>query len=166
MRRFITALVVGCSLAMFSVGTASAWGNGNGRPFRGSASGTVTQYSPHGITFDGTGLATDLGRMSIHMTGSWLALPTAYDGTGQLTAANGDQLSVTFIWDFDGHIDITVTGGTGRFQSVTGGAEGTIVIGASTGTYTRSASMMFYGTLNAQDGHHTQGSGHCNSHAT
>ena len=151
MRKFVTVFVLVCTLTVLGAGTAFACGRSPGRQFSGTVSGTVTQPSPHGISFDGTGSVTQLGRVTLHMSGSWLALPTAYDGTAQLTAANGDQIFESFVWGFDGVLTATVTGGTGRFEGATGSATGTVVLGEPTSGITRPATVTFSGTIDAAD---------------
>ena len=162
MRRFLTALVVVCTLTTLVGGAASASGTGTDRTFhgatsgRGVASGTITQFSPHGISFDGSGFTTHLGRTAIQMNACWgpgCSDPLSYQGVGQLTAANGDKLYASIIWGFDGSLAITITGGSGRFQGATGSATGTIVSDPPTGCCTRHAVMTFAGTIS------TSGSG-------
>jgi hypothetical protein len=90
----------------------------------------------------GSGIATHMGRVTVSQT--HIVAPNAidpavldfYDGTFVWTAANGDQLFGTYsgyltmnvaTGYYEIHGQFVITGGTGRFQSATGG-------GLATGT--------------------------------
>jgi hypothetical protein len=106
-------------------GTATA--GGKEVPFKGRSSGVVMPTTCQGpnqecTIVDGEGEATHLGHFTViahvvadqdGVTGSWM-----------LTAANGDVLFVTFVgFGIDpthGGGNMTIVGGTGRFQGATG----------------------------------------------
>ena len=99
-------------------------------PFKGRSSGavTVTDSSYPFVTLRvvGEGEATHLGHFTLTAQAVIdVSLPGApAAGSWTLTAANGDQLFVTFVaYGIDpthGHGDFTIVGGTGRFQGATG----------------------------------------------
>jgi len=103
---------------------------GSALPFGGTMQSTefVVSSGPAGDTrhLDGTGNATHLGRFTL--TADFTVATGNATGTATWTAANGDTISVTVV----GHGDIvvfptvtimethTITGGTGRFDDVSG----------------------------------------------
>jgi hypothetical protein len=99
-------------------------------PFKGRTSGvvTVTDVSFPFVTATvvGEGVATHLGRFTLTAQSVVdVSLPGApAAGSWTLTAANGDQLFVTFvavgIAPNVGRGDFTIVGGTGRFEGATG----------------------------------------------
>jgi hypothetical protein len=103
---------------------------GKSVPFKGRSSGavTVTDFAYPFVTTSvvGEGEATHLGRFTLTAEAvidvSLPGGPAA--GSWILTAANGDQLFMTFVaYGIDpthGHGDFTIVGGTGRFQGATG----------------------------------------------
>jgi hypothetical protein len=86
------------------------------------------------ISCTGSGNVSHLGRVSLSETHDTVVLAaTGYttalmeNGEATLTAANGDQLDLTFTGTsvrtangFDDTIDYTITGGTGRFTGASG----------------------------------------------
>lgn len=94
--------------------------------------GTSWRYSQQG-----TAWFSHLGRVSITMTHCTFALEGRFDhGSTVLTAANGDELWMTYSGTFqldsaqnptrsDVVLDWTITGGTGRFDEATGSGTGT-----------------------------------------
>jgi len=99
-------------------------------PFKGRSSGTVTvtdvSYPFVTTHVVGEGEATHLGHFTLTAEAVVdVSLPGApAAGSWTLTAANGDQLSVTFVAHgidpTHGHGDFTIVGGTGRFEGATG----------------------------------------------
>jgi hypothetical protein len=109
---------------------APALAAGQQVPFKGRSSGvvTVTDVSYPFVTTHvvGEGEATHLGHFTLTAEAVVdVSLPGApAAGSWTLTAANGDQLFVTFVAigidPTHGHGDFTIVGGTGRFQGATG----------------------------------------------
>ena len=113
--------------------SAPAMAAGKPVPFKGRSSGTVTAVGcdppAAGIActhVEGGGEATHLGHFTLTAEAVvYVSLPGApAAGSWTLTAANGDQLSVTFVAtgidSTHGRGDFTIVGGTGRFQGATG----------------------------------------------
>jgi len=110
--------------------SAPAMAAGQQVPFKGRSSGvvTVTNIAYPFVTTRvvGEGEATHLGHFTLTAEAVVdVSLPGApAAGSWTLIAANGDQLSVTFVAigidPTHGHGDFTVVGGTGRFQGATG----------------------------------------------
>ncbi len=121
--------VLAAFLAALSL-SGPAMAAGKQVPFKGRSSGvvTVTNVSYPFVTTRvvGEGEATHLGHFTLTAEAvvdvSLPGGPAA--GSWTLTAANGDQLYVTFVaYGIDpthGHGDFTIVGGTGRFQGATG----------------------------------------------
>jgi hypothetical protein len=88
------------------------------------------------------GVASHLGQVSSVITGASCVVDltsgvVAIAGTAERTAANGDLLLATWAGTLAGGtltLDITFTGGTGRFRNATGWAHGSGYMDASTGT--------------------------------
>lgn len=102
------------------------------RPFHGTYQTTTTIVDPtppdQEIMVQGTGTATHLGRSTLDSY-SYIDRPTnQFHGTATLTAANDDELHMTFYgsttYPGDGTVFIerhyTITGGTGRFAGASG----------------------------------------------
>jgi hypothetical protein len=129
-RRFYGISLLIAALAALALGGPAR--AGEQVPFKGRSSGVVTVvgFDPvAGIAsthVEGEGVATHLGRftltadatVAVNLPGG----PAA--GSWTLTAANGDQLFVTFVASgidpTHGIGDFTIEGGTGRFQGATG----------------------------------------------
>ncbi len=142
-----------CSLlmllcALVTIGTVPSPGfagkDGTSRPFKGRAQGTITSFQPPNIQVEYTGNATHLGRFTRteHAT---LGDNGTISGTIDFTAANGDQLHVSFTGAFVSPTDIdgsyTIEGGSGRFVNATG----TATFQASTDN--ESVEVTFEGTI-------------------
>ena len=127
-------VVVGFVVALAVLSPASALGKAGGtdRPVKGTASGTVTGVlgAPLDITIDLAGVATHVGKYSVHLdaVGVISGGEVVGDGTFTLVAANGDQLTGPF--EFTSLLEftavhpstafLTITGGTGRFADASG----------------------------------------------
>lgn len=77
------------------------------------------------------GVATHLGRVTGVVTGTWCALDASgvvsIEGSALRTTASGDVLEATWTGTIAGDVltlDVTFTGGSGRFQNATGWAVG------------------------------------------
>ncbi|HET8669175.1 MAG TPA: hypothetical protein VFM05_00715 [Candidatus Saccharimonadales bacterium] len=100
-------------------------------PFKGNAEGTIIGVlpGPGGITLSGVaeGNATYLGRFTREEQILLDPLTGTFVGTIVFTAANGDRLLCTLTGRFTSLTDATgtytFTGGTGRFEHATGGAD-------------------------------------------
>ena len=127
--------VAGLVLALAVLGPSAALGKAGGtdRPVKGTTSGTVTGKlgSPLGITIDLSGVATHLGKYSVHVdaVGVISGGEVLVDGTFTVVAANGDQLTgtTTFTSPLSQLAEVhtttaflTITGGTGRFADASG----------------------------------------------
>jgi hypothetical protein len=100
---------------------------GTALPFRGSFD-TVTDVPPPSAHATAEGTATHLGRFTATLTAEVTSENTS-TGTFNFTAANGDQLSGTFVGIEGVFIPpntaritevATITNGTGRFAGATG----------------------------------------------
>ena len=99
-------------------------------PFRGSLKTEADLVPPNPVAvLTGTGHATHLGQITMAMTALVDFATSTATGTFNFTAANGDELSGTFIGVEGVFVGpnlaritevATITGGTGRFQGVTG----------------------------------------------
>ena len=104
-------------------------------PFVGIATGMDTSVTPitGGVatSFSATGVATHFGRFTLVANDrDYSTSPTTLmieDGVGTLTRTNGDQLALTYHGTgtiiggtLVSDVDITITGGTGRFAGATG----------------------------------------------
>jgi hypothetical protein len=128
-RRLYWFSVLAAFLAALAL-SAPAMAAGQQVPFKGHSSGTVTvtdvSYPLVTTHVVGEGEATHLGHFTLTAEAvvdvSLPGGPAA--GSWTLTAANGDQLFVTFVATgidpTHGHGDFTIVGGTGRFQGATG----------------------------------------------
>ena len=128
---FILGVLV-LALVALSPTSATAKAGGTDRPVKGTTSGTVTGTltSPIGITIDLTGVASHVGKYSVHLEGVGVISggEVVGDGTFTLVAANGDQLTGPF--ESSGPLELTavhpstavltITGGTGRFADASG----------------------------------------------
>ena len=147
MKRSLIALGVVATLAL-SVTAAMAGPGGTDRPFKGNSSGTTTSScTPAGdvctSSSSGTHTSSHMGRgtYSIASTQTWGPGPmpdhgfsdcsTSMTGSVTLVAANGDELSGSietgsyvcedvFGTRYVSHLEVKVTGGTGRFLAATG----------------------------------------------
>ena len=96
-------------------------------PFNGRAEYTLTAVEPDGtLRYIGTGLATHLGLFTADAS----LFPDGdgkFSATATFTAANGDQLFLIAEGAFTSPTSVvgtaTITGGTGRFEGATGGAD-------------------------------------------
>lgn len=106
-------------------------------PYRGTGSGSgifdlTREDCPAGtvaISGTGSGVASHLGKIDVYFSHcSYFIIdqtnPTYVDGYGITTAANGDQIFGTYYGELtgpDSFVDyFTITGGTGRFENITG----------------------------------------------
>jgi hypothetical protein len=116
-----------------TVSLTRATGNPNGNfELRGVATwdSVFNGFTPEGATFEGTAIASHLGKISQSGDLFFLAPPDAHGlapgfGSVTLTAANGDQLDFNYSGVLDavtgiGTGPLTFTGGTGRFQHASG----------------------------------------------
>jgi hypothetical protein len=97
-------------------------------PFKGRAEYTLTYAAPDGsvLVYNGTGHATHLGLFTADAS----LFPDGdgkFSATATFTAANGDQLFLIAEGAFTSPTSVvgtaTITGGTGRFEGATGGAD-------------------------------------------
>jgi hypothetical protein len=96
------------------------------KPFKGSAQGYITgQIPPNGLFLEMSGKATHLGKFTREEY-AYLGADGSVVGTIIFTAANGDELWAEIDGGFTSATDVEgryiITGGTGRFQGATGGA--------------------------------------------
>jgi len=128
----LTAILI--AVATVGIGASSAHASEVQVPFSGTYSGTAT-FGPNGPTFNGAGIATQLGSGTSHgysvITGidnSRCLGGVANVNYETLTAANGDLLYIasddvacpTGPNMYHGTGSWVVTGGTGRFSGATG----------------------------------------------
>ena len=125
-----TSLVL--ALAALIPASALAKAGGTDRPVKGTTSGTATGTltSPLAITIDLTGVATHLGKYSVHVDaiGAISGGEVVGDGTFTVVAASGDQVTGTTTFTAPlptGNVHTTtaflmITGGTGRFADASG----------------------------------------------
>jgi len=94
------------------------------RPERIKGTGTVTvnlsncsiyEYCPS--THYSWGESTHAGRYTNEASGSFRIIDFSAFSDGVFTAANGDQI----YWEENGTAEVILTGGTGRFEGVSGG---------------------------------------------
>ena len=111
------------------------------RPFNGNATGIARDDSGPGCIspwthqeVTGTGTATHIGLYHAVTHDCYLTTSTSggltNNGTGTLTAANGDEINVTYSGSYTFNawpptsanfvLNVTIIGGTGRFQNATG----------------------------------------------
>ena len=110
--------------------THSTWANDQ-VPFQGSAEGAIVGVAPNPagvvLTVQAEGNAAHLGRFSREETILFNPVTGTLTGAIVFTAANGDQLFGTvqggFVSATEATGTYTFTGGTGRFQNASGGAE-------------------------------------------
>ena len=120
---------------VIGLGTTSVYAAGNHQvPFKGSYSGSVVFGSNGAPLFNGTGIASHLGRSTnqgyvVFTTGSSTCTGgVPNDNYETLTAANGDSFTIvshdvacpTGPGQYHGSGDWEVLGGTGRFAGATG----------------------------------------------
>lgn len=147
MRRHLTALAV--AAAVLTTGMPSALAaEAPTRPFKGWSSPAPDSYGPPvgcpagpnwtwRYSQTGTAWFSHLGRVTVEMTHCTAGQEGWFDhGTTTLTAADGDELWMTYSGTFQLDAEInptrsdvvlswTITGGTGRFAGATGGGTGT-----------------------------------------
>jgi hypothetical protein len=119
----------GFGLALLAFGLPSrlqADADGDDRPFKGHAAGTVTGVAPSGaLVVESTGDATHLGKFTRTEYVDFGPFGTI-SGTVVFTAANGDELWADFSGGFTSPTTAegtyTFTGGSGRFSDATGTA--------------------------------------------
>ena len=151
----LTSLVVALVIAAPGAGLAKP--GGSDRPVKGKTSGTSTvNLATATLTSQGTGNISHLGKVTytLNLTGAFTGPTTvAYNGTGTLVAANGDQVFVTItgtatvpslvfaVGDRNSFTLVsTITGGTGRFSDASGTSTSTgrqevvSVVGTTVGT--------------------------------
>ena len=111
----------------------------NSRPFHANlkTSIQITGTSPiRNVTSSGSGVVTHLGKTTYvaNATVNFTMRPAQVVGTATFIAANGDEFYTSFSGNTTvingtsfGHFEHTVTGGTGRFENITGSFIGTSV---------------------------------------
>ena len=149
MRKLLSLLALGLTVASLSGAPAFGAAQGTDRPFNGSGSGTGVL----GSSADGTENASHLGLATFHAdvvpTG-----PTTATTTTTLVAANGDTVTMSgpstlvpvTATTFTFTIVYTITGGTGRFADASG-AETTTGTGTVDSPTTFHVSFTFTGTI-------------------
>src|SRR5512133_2639243 len=136
MRKVI--MVAGLVLALGVLAPATALGKaaGTDRPFSDHVTGTtVLDLGDLSFTGDTTGVASHLGKVTLHVEG--VVTPTGPNtftiaGSTVFVAANGDELFATFSGSgtvdasgsSQGTVITTFTGGTGRFANASGSGSG------------------------------------------
>ena len=104
--------------------------NGTELPFRGSFT-TVTDVPPPSARATAEGTATQLGRFTATLEAD-VASENTSTGTFTFTAANGDQLSGTFV----GVEGVFIPPNTARIREIATIASGTGPFAGATGTFT------------------------------
>jgi hypothetical protein len=128
MIRRTMVLVVALLLVLATAPGVAAKAGGTDRPLRMDFSLTIywtTEPIPGcwvQTNMEGTGVATHLGRTTMHARHCPpLAPGEAYhDGRMTLTGANGDTLTLTYDGDPNSTAPAVITGGTGRFVGASG----------------------------------------------
>lgn len=120
----IAALAVIISLG--SPSESQAGGKPKARPFKGYATGYITdQIPPNGLFLEMTGKATHLGNFTREEY-AYIGADGTVVGTITFKAANGDELWVEIDGAFTSETDVEgryiIVGGTGRFECATGEA--------------------------------------------
>ncbi len=132
MRRSRMLLLAAALVGLVLVPVASAALGGSDRPFQGTFSGTASWQFPGvspsdcavATTFgDGVGQETHLGRMVFSSSHCPAQPDYAMDGRLTMTAANGDELYGEYDYGEDYPLQVTWTGGTGRFADASGVAD-------------------------------------------
>jgi hypothetical protein len=132
-RKTIMLLGLALTVAALSPAAALAKAGGTDRPLTGSGSGTLTLNLPTGaFASDATEVDSHSGKVTVHSEGTFVLTGPgtfAVSGTSTSMAANGDQLTSTFTGtgtisgtESTTTIVSTLTGGTGRFEDVSGTA--------------------------------------------
>jgi hypothetical protein len=118
--------VAGLLLAVAALvpASASAKHEGQVQHVKGRTSGLACNTAGS-FTVNSTGRGTMLGRFTRTASGSGTLNGTTFEGSGTFTvvAANGDMLTGTFTSSSSegtATVEATITGGTGRFEGVTG----------------------------------------------
>ena len=149
MRRFVVILMV-CALALLAF-SATANAGHKARPFKGSAVGQVTftpgtaedpndspWNPPYGMWTNSyaVGTAAHLGACVLTARHPTPGGTDIAGGTMKIVAANGAEVWITYTGFaplpttttdvFPVDLDFTIVGGTGRFDSATGGGEMTV----------------------------------------
>jgi hypothetical protein len=133
-RKAIAVAGLVLSLAILGPPSALAKPRGSDRPIRATISGTVSLTVATGeFKSDATGVFSHLGEYTVHLEGRVAPTPEGvYAGRGTITwvADNGDKLYGTGDLSTDRPppaphtttLEITITGGTGRFADASGTA--------------------------------------------
>jgi hypothetical protein len=120
-----TVLVLGALALSVGMTASPAWSaeGGTERPVKASFSFTLS-----GVTGQGSGstIGAHTGRSDLQLQAT-----SATTGTVVVTAANGDQIFQTFSNNSATSGVVTYTGGTGRYEDVTGEAQTTFVVTAT-----------------------------------
>lgn len=121
------ALAIGLVLATLLLTSAPASACGKTVHIEGNGTGTIRINTETGaLTGEESGVASHLGKYSVDLQGaSTISEDGTVDGRGTVTivAANGDQLTGTFITTGRQPtltVTVTITGGTGRFAHASG----------------------------------------------
>lgn len=129
------ALVAALLLVLATAPAVAADEHGTDRPIDIRLSETIywtfepISGCPVQTVMEGTGIATHLGRTTMHASHCPPLAPgdDYHDARMTLTAANGDTLTLTYDADPAGTGAATITGGTGRFDGATGELNGSVV---------------------------------------
>ncbi len=118
-------VLVGLAVCALALSALASQKNPVTRPLKGIGHMTVVVGLATGkATMTDWGQASHTGRYTMNM-GEGILDPTFtyfVSGHGTIVAANGDTID----WEFTGPLSTRYTGGTGRFQGVTGGITSTI----------------------------------------
>jgi hypothetical protein len=131
-------MIAGFVLAFGVLAPATALGKAGGtdRPISVHQSGTtVVDVGTLAFTTETTGIVSHMGKSTVDIEG--VITPTGPDtftiaGSAVIVAANGDELFGTFTGSgtntpgggSEGTVDVTYSGGTGRFTNASGTASG------------------------------------------
>lgn len=128
------------ALAIAAPEVAAAKAGGTDRPLTDRSSGTTTLDNstvPFSATGEGTSTVTHLGKSTYSLDYTFTpGAPGTFTvaGTAEIVAPNGDQVFGTFTGSghntgpqtSDTTVDVTITGGTGRFEGASGSFTGTV----------------------------------------
>lgn len=133
--------------------TTLAGGASVTRSLRQQSSGLLQPVGPcaAGVEFiaDGTGVATHIGRFSLHI--GWCMNPTTgaiTSGSATVTAASGDRIAMDLtgqaVSTTELSFNLGIIGGTGRFQNASGQLDVTALLGSAGGWTSEGAGWIRY----------------------